>query len=245
MVSRLLLCLALTSFGFEAQAQDNTGKLRLGLAYVTHSHVFMESASSRRVMPLVLYMGEFVDIIGPRFDWKLLREEAWSAGVGFNVDFSFLDRNDSQSLTSWPEIEPRINGHVFSHWDFPEAISIRASLSQDLSGESHGQTADVRIAKGIEYIGIRFMAHIGASWFDKDTFEYLFTNDGQIEGMEIGLQQTISPYAGLEMLLPVTKNFAVRADLTAYQLDSDIRRLDVIRSNKRTSFMLGVFYNMK
>ncbi len=242
MLSKKMQAIGLLSCSFVCTGVVNAGEqpLRLGLGYMHSSSVFNNADSVGAVVPVARYESENVSVRGTIIDLNILSEPSWSAGIGFNLDSAYQDRNESKDFDSWSEIALRVNAHVFASANFtPETIG-RIAYSYDVSGESKGYTATADLRREFRLpIGAKLIPTVGLKWFDQDTFEYLFTNDDEIEG-----DSALNPYLSLSFIMPVSERFAVMSNFTWYQLDSKINKLDVIDSDSRYTALFSVLYRI-
>ena len=135
-------------------------------------------------------------------------------------------------------LSARINAHVFIQIPMPGRGSVRLDYSQDISGESNGNTAEVQVFRNFRSkYGFSFKPAIGLKWYDSDTFQYLFTYQ-----KENKVQSFVNPYFSMTAIAPLTRKLAFVGNVTGYQLDSALSDLQEVDKQFQYRTQISLMY---
>ncbi|MES2784574.1 MAG: MipA/OmpV family protein [Pseudomonadota bacterium] len=197
-----------------------------------------------RVLPLLVYVNEYVSVLGPIVDVKLpsagpigFRLRARYAGDGYEADDSpYLAGMQDRDAGFW------LGGAATWRNDIAD---LSGELLADVSGNSKGARfrlqADRRFAAG----GIGITPRVAAQWLDSKYVNYYYgVRASEVRAGRPGYEGN----AATNMELGVRVDFSlapkqdVFVDLSATRLGSAIRNSPLVDRSSTTSLRLGYLY---
>lgn len=237
--SALVVTIAIVSLT-ENTALARDIPLRLGLGVTSSSAVFGKAKSTTGIIPVARLENKWLSAKGSNLDVKLVRKVNLNSGVGLNLDSAYLDRNETPAAQAWKDLSPRVNIHTYLQHTLSDVFDWRLRVSRDISGESDGTTADLAVYARLR-LGQRILIRpgLGLQWLDKRTFDYLFAGPGDAS------QDVLNPFLSAEVVVPLSRRWAVSGTATAAKLDSAVERLPQIEASWRYSGLVSVTYQLR
>lgn len=180
----------------------------LGLAAMSKQQAYAGIDRDNKVVPLIYFENDWVQLMGPRLEIKLPGvewgdDQALAFGVGIEFDGSGYKPGDARTLNGMRERKNGFLSGAYMKWSNP-LVDVSAEWMIDASNKSEGQRVSVGFERSFN-IGerIRLTPGIGFVWLDGSYADY---------------------YYGV-------RNTEARADRPAYEVDSTINAKISVRTD--------------
>jgi len=151
----------------------------LGLAAFTKQQPYTGIDRDNRVLPLVYFENRWVELMGPKLEFKLPglewgEDHSLSFGLDVEFDGNGYKGSDAPILNGMEERNDGFLAGASAKWSNP-FVDVSAAWMLDVSGESKGQRASLSLEHGFR-VGERLMFTPSASaiWLDKKYADYYY-----------------------------------------------------------------------
>lgn len=197
-----------------------------------------------RVLPLLVYVNEYVSILGPTLDLKLpsagpvsFRLRARYAGEGYEAD-------DSPALAGMEERHAGFWLGGAATWR-NDIANLSAELLGDVSGNSKGSRFRLQLERRFDAGGAGFTPRVAAQWLDDKYVDYYYgVRPGEVRAGRPGYdgRSATNLEVGMRLDFPLAPRQDVFVDLSATRLGSAIRDSPLVDRSSATSLRLGYLY---
>ena len=230
-----LLALCLTAL--PAQAQDG---LYVGALVGAGASPYVGEGTSIAIRPILGLRTTTFDIGTNGATAHIAQGERAALDIFLKPRFFALTHSDSPELAGIDR-EVTLDAGLSYALDFAQGTRLNLSFAHEITGEHHGQEADLRLTQRFVLGAITLGLYAGAMWRSQDLSRYLYgvtSAEALIGRPAFDPGTTTSPYIGVNASMPVSPRVRVFGALQADFLDPAITDSPI--ATEDTSLSLGV-----
>jgi outer membrane protein len=220
--------------------EDIQGVLGLGAKYETEPYI--DKGESIDVVPIAVleYKRFFID--GDVFGYHFSDEKSLRLSVVGHTRLMGYEGDDSSMLNGMEGRRGSLDGGIRLEWN-AKHFSMTLTGLTDLMNQHQGQEISAVISKQLCEGMLR--PRLGMKWMSDALVDYYYgvmSNELRLDRPAYEAGNTINPFAGVTLAIPVTQQWAVIADFTVESLGSQIQDSPIVDADETWAYVLGAVY---
>jgi len=259
-VSACIMCFASTLLTAATAGSAEPGRPRdgdkpsiawgLGVAGITTQQAYKDIGRDNAVLPLLYFENSWVQLMGPRLDFKLPgfewgEDESLSFTVGIQYDGRSYDSNDAPILNGMDDRKNSILAGAAVKWS-SALVNVSAEWMTDIAGESKGQRVTIGLERSFS-VGESFMLtpSVAAVGMDKKYVDYYFgvrTSEARAGRSAYSADSTVSAEFSLRTDYMVDEHNTLFLTMGYTALGKEIKDSPLTDRSGETMLLLGYLY---
>jgi MipA family protein len=243
-IAALLCCPATTAYA-EEEAQ-RPGPWHIGVGAVALDQPYAGSDTEVNGFPVVGYLGERLQVFGPRANYLLLGNETFSLKADASLRFSSYEPEDSEALQGMDERDMTLEaGFTVSAKGTLGEVDL--SLLTDVLDRHSGQEAVLRYGYEIGAESLTVTPFAGLRWISSNLADYYYgvrPEEATPVRPEYSAPSATSPFVGVSARYRLTSRWSLFGMVVSYRLADGSRESPIVEDDTSTTLLLTVTRNL-
>jgi outer membrane protein len=214
---------------------DKSGELGIGPGVIARTSPYRDdNGNVTRLIPAITYIGEQLQIFGPRFQWGLIGSGKFRLALAGQYRFGAYDQDDSPFLQGMGDRDDTILAGLALQVELPEEIDLELSYKLDILDKIGGNIANLRLSRNLQFGNLSFTPKIGFNYLSSDISNYEFgvtDNRATSNRPAYTLGSTTSIEAGIGLYIEFTRNWLLLIDVNIEKFDDQVFASPIVEDN--------------
>ena len=198
-------------------------------------------------IPLINYVGEYLTIAGPRFEYELTRRDWITVSVLGEYRFAGYESDDSRRLRGMRDRDDTFELGLAFRRELVDKVTLRAQFSADVLGKHGGMEGDLAITRNFRSGRWSFSPTLGVSIQSSDLADYYYgvrAFEARPSRPSYELGATFDPYFGLTTTYQAAPGWLAIGGLNLELLDDEITDSPIVDEDVLATLFVGFVYSL-
>jgi outer membrane protein len=238
MAAFLLYCCFATAA--HAQDEERPGPWHLGVGAVALDQPYVGGDTEFNGFPVIGYLGERLQVFGPRANYLLVGNETFSLKADASVRFSGYDPDDSAALQGMDERDVTLEAG-FTLSARGELGEVELSVLTDVLNRHSGQEAVLRYGYEIGDGSLTVTPFAGLRWISSNLADYYYgvrQEEATVARLAYSASSATSPFVGVSARYRLTSRWTLFGMLASQRLADGLRESPIVEDDTSTMLLL-------
>ena len=228
-----------------AQAQDEAqrpGPWHIGVGGIAIDQPYAGGGTEFNGFPVVGYLGERLQVFGPRANYLLVGNATFSLKADASVRFSGYEPEDDAALQGMDDRDMTLEaGLTVSAGGALGDVDL--SVLTDVLDRHSGQEAVLRYGYDIGDRSLMVTPFAGLRWINSSLADYYYgvrPEEATPGRPEYAVSSTVSPFVGVSARYRLTSRWNLFGMLASHRLPDELRESPVVEAGTSTMLLLTV-----
>ncbi len=204
-----------------------------------------DNDSDSRFIPAITYIGERLQILGPRFQWGLTGSGKLRLALAGQYRFAAYEEGDSPLLTGMHDRDSTLMAGLALQIELPAAIDLKLSHQLDTLDRIGGTISAIHLSKKLQYGSLTLTPKMGFKHFASSlsNYEYGVTElEATAERPAYSPGSTTNTEAGVRLFIELSRDWLLLADINIEQFDDAITDSPIIEKDSVVKGFAAISY---
>jgi len=222
------------------------GQIGAGVGMIVQDSPY-RGASGRAVQPIpaLIYLGERLQIIGPRVSYAVVGSDRVRLAAQASVRIGAYDETDSGMLAGLGDRDTTLMAGAGLVVEAGYGVALGLSYEHDVLGRFSGGTGRLELSRGWQLGAVRLSPQLAINYLDGDLTAYEFGVPAAAvrpDRPSWSPGRAWNPELGLGTFIELTPRWRIVANMAVERLDTPIRGSPIVGSDYRWRGFLALTY---
>lgn len=228
------------------QPLGKRGRIGVGVGVIARSSPYREyHGNVTQGIPAITFIGNRVQIFGPRIQVGLARWEKFSVAAGVQYRIGVYEDKESPYLDGMGDRKNTLMAGVNMQYKLPLGFNVHLGYAHDVLDRIGGGAARLSVGKSFQLGIFRFSPQAGLRWFSSTISNHDFgvpVESATEFRPAYRLDDTFNVEFGLGTYVEITRKFAVILSFSVELLDDDIKNSPIVDEDYVVNGFMAVNY---